>query len=156
MQHTYLANVPKLIFFVHSQYGHIIPAYRLTVGDTERHVEMEIFDLQSWPQRPQYDLTKSTRITLTMQGQSVKFFSPEWIFCEKVLSQHGREGSLKGLQDLGDVIEMLRIAQPNAPEMDFDGKEEMVEALRSFLHKRPEARSLIAKKLKCDAILVQP
>ena len=140
---------------VNSQYGHIMPAYRLTIGEVERHVEMEIFDLPSWPQRPQYDLTKATRITLTLQGQSVKFFSPEWIFREKVLSQHGREGSLKGLQDVGDVIEMLRIARPSAPEMDFNGREEMIEALQSFLHKRPEARSLAAEKVKCDAVLGQ-
>jgi hypothetical protein len=116
---------------------------------------MEIFDRQSWPQRPQYDLTKATRITLTLEGQSVKFFSPEWIFREKILSQHGREGSHKGLQDVGDVIEMLRLARPGVPEMNFNGQEETIEALKSFLRKRPQARSLIAEKVKCDAVLNQ-
>jgi hypothetical protein len=100
-------------------------------------------------------LTKATTITLTLQGQAVKFFSSEWSFREKILSQHGRKGSMKGLQDVGDVIEMLRIARPGAPEMDFSGREDMVEALKSFLRKRPEARSLMAEKVKCYVVLGQ-
>lgn len=37
-----------------NQFGHIIPAYRLRLpGGKEQLVELEVFDYQSWPQRPQ-------------------------------------------------------------------------------------------------------
>jgi hypothetical protein len=57
------------------------------------------------------------------------------------------------MQDVGDVVRMLRLADPSAPEMDFTGREELAEALKFFLSKRPDAQSLVRQKVKCDAIL---
>ncbi|KAJ5481481.1 hypothetical protein N7475_000293 [Penicillium sp. IBT 31633x] len=48
---------------------------------------LEVFDYQSWPHRPQYDLRTASRRTLTINGYPVKTFSPEWILREKILSQ---------------------------------------------------------------------
>jgi hypothetical protein len=98
-------------------------------------------------------LTTATRRNITLQGHEVKFFSPEWIFREKVCSGHQRGGSTKGMQDVRDVVRMLRLADPSAPEMDFTGSEELAEALKFFLSKRPDAQSLVRQKVKCDAIL---
>lgn len=72
-----------------SQFGHIIPAYRLRLpGGKEQLVELEVLDYQSWPHRPQYDLRTASRRTLTVNGYPVKTFSPEWILREKILSQY--------------------------------------------------------------------
>jgi hypothetical protein len=40
-----------------TQFGHAIPAYKLRLpGGAIQLVEIEIFDYESWPQRPQYNI----------------------------------------------------------------------------------------------------
>lgn len=57
-----------------SQYGHIIPAYKLRRSDgAVLSVELEVFDYQSWPQRPQYNIQAATRRTMTINGQAVSY-----------------------------------------------------------------------------------
>lgn len=79
-----------------NQYGHTIPAYIYRrynfrrPGTKFQLVELEVFDAQSWPQRPQYNLQTATRTTRIINGQVVNFFSPEWILREKILSQYQR------------------------------------------------------------------
>jgi hypothetical protein len=67
-----------------TQFGHTIPAYKLD----DQLVELEVFDHQSWPQRPQYNIQTATRPTISVNGYPVKTFGPEWILREKILSQH--------------------------------------------------------------------
>ncbi|EEP75660.1 hypothetical protein UREG_00506 [Uncinocarpus reesii 1704] len=95
-----------------SQFGHIIPAYKLRLPDGAVHlVELEVFDYQSWPQRPQYNLKTATRKELNINGQMIKVFSPEWLLREKILSQYQRQGSPKERSDIQDIANMLPIHQ---------------------------------------------
>jgi hypothetical protein len=67
-------------FDVVNQFGHTIPAYRLgRPGQAAQLVELEVFDYESWPQRPQYNVRAATRKTLNINGQGAKIFGPEWI-----------------------------------------------------------------------------
>ncbi|KAJ5145525.1 Protein of unknown function DUF1814 [Penicillium bovifimosum] len=103
-----------------SQFGHIIPAYRLRLpGDAIQLVEVEIFDYRSWPNRPQYNLQTATRVTKTVTGYPVKMFSAEWLTREKILSQYQRRG-VKHLTDIEDVARLMRYCTPDKPELNFD------------------------------------
>ena len=94
-----------------NQFGHIIPAYRLRFpGGKEQLVELEVFDHQSWPQRPQYNLQTASRRTLNINGYPVKTFSPEWILREKILSQYQRQGP-KAQTDIRDVERLIIFAR---------------------------------------------
>ncbi|KAJ5371917.1 Protein of unknown function DUF1814 [Penicillium concentricum] len=73
------------------QFGHVIPGYKVRFdGGEVRLIELEVFDYQSWPNRPQYNLQEATRVTQDINGYPVKLFSAEWIIREKILSQHQR------------------------------------------------------------------
>ena len=77
------------------QYGHIIPGFKLSItGGGFDVVHLEIFDHQSWPRRPQYNIETASRKTITVNGRTVKTFSPEWILREKILSQHEKDNHL--------------------------------------------------------------
>jgi hypothetical protein len=41
------------------------------------------------------------------------------------------------MQDVGEVVRMLRWANPSAPEMDFTRRRKLAEALKFFLSKKP-------------------
>lgn len=77
------------------KYGDKILAYLLGLNEDEILVELEVFDQAAWPHRPQYKLTTATRTLRTIDTQTVKLFSPDWLFREKVLAQHQRQGSAK-------------------------------------------------------------
>lgn len=103
------------------QYGHTVPGFKLSVtGGGFDVVHLEVFDHQSWPQRPQYNIETASRKTITVNGKTVKTFSPEWILREKILSQHEREGTLKEATDIRDVANMLWLVILGKPELNFD------------------------------------
>ena len=94
-----LTSYPSDIVLI-DQFGHIIPGFKLSItGGGFDVVHLEIFDHQSWPQRPQYNIETASRKTITVNGRTVKTFSPEWILREKILSQHEHEGTLKEATD---------------------------------------------------------
>jgi hypothetical protein len=131
-----------------SQFGHIIPAYKLN-GNL---VELEVFDPQSWPQRPQYNFQYASRRSITVDRYPVKVFSPEWIFREKILSQYQRQGGYKEQIDLQDAVEMLVLATPGKPELNFDSDPALAEALSAFLRKVPNAAQSLRQKVRCRAV----
>ncbi|EEH37678.1 hypothetical protein PAAG_08096 [Paracoccidioides lutzii Pb01] len=136
-----------------SQFGHTIPAYKLRrPGGAVQLVELEVFDYQSWPQRPQYNLQAATRTTLNINGQKVKLFSPEWILREKILSQYQRQGSRKEGTDIRDIISMIPLAVPGRPELNFNGSQELQTALANLVQKRPDLRQSLKVKIKCSAV----
>lgn len=105
-------------------YGVFVPAVRIT-GDNgqEKLVEVEIFDFQSWSNRPQYDLSKpdNDRVNLTVEQATVSVLSPRWLLREKILSQHQRQGSRKELTDLADIMNLLPLV--SAKSLTFSGQE---------------------------------
>jgi hypothetical protein len=127
------------------QFRHGIPGYKLSLpGGDVRLVDAEVFDYQSWPRQPQYNIPSSTRRSMIVNGQTVKTLSHEWIFREKTLSQHQREGSPKGLIDIRDINRMIPMLNPGKPELDFDRDIRLESALPNLLQKRP----LLGARLK--------
>ena len=108
-----------------SQFGHIIPGYKLHLpeGDIQL-VDVEVFDFRSWSHRPQYNLDKATRVTKTINGYPVKIFSPEWLTREKILSQYQRRG-VKHASDIEDVTRLMRYCVPNKPELNFNDQDQV-------------------------------
>ncbi|KAJ5593206.1 hypothetical protein N7537_010110 [Penicillium hordei] len=135
-----------------SQYGHIIPAYQLRLpGGAIRLVEVEIFDYERWPNRPQYNLQTASRVTKFVNGYPVKLFSPEWLTREKILSQHQRQG-FKHATDIRDVSRLMRYCKPQTPELNFDQDPELQRALSSILAERPRLRSGLRRIITCREI----
>ncbi|PGH28094.1 hypothetical protein AJ80_00352 [Polytolypa hystricis UAMH7299] len=138
-----------------SQYGHHIPAYKLTQDSSEGEqtlVQLEIFDYESWPHRPQYNLEAASRETIKLNGQNVKVFSAAWLLREKLLSQYQRSGSTKGISDIQDISIISLFAMPGQAELDFDANSELIDALKNFLQKRPDLEERLKQKIKCSAI----
>lgn len=131
-----------------SQFGHIIPAYKLN-GVL---VELKVFDQQSWPQRPQYNIRNASRSSVIINGYTVKTFSPEWILREKILSQHQRQGGPKEQIDIRDAVKMLLLATAGKPEMNFDSDPSMGDALLAFIRKRPDQERALRRKVRCVAV----
>ncbi|CAG8303500.1 unnamed protein product [Penicillium salamii] len=119
-----------------SQFGHMIPAFKLArPGETA-----------------QLNLETATRTTRNINGQAVKIFSAEWILREKILSQYQRQGSEKERMDFRDLIRMIPLAEPNTPELDFNENPEMRGALANLLQKRPELAQTLKTIIKCNAL----
>ncbi|KAI9759522.1 MAG: hypothetical protein M4579_002281 [Chaenotheca gracillima] len=52
-----------------NQYGHVIPGFKMALpGDAVQLVEIEVFDLPSWPQRHQYNLANTTPTQIQVNG----------------------------------------------------------------------------------------
>ncbi|KXG52214.1 Protein of unknown function DUF1814 [Penicillium griseofulvum] len=136
-----------------SQFGHIIPGYKLELDSgVTRLIELEIFDFQSWPNRPEYDFRSATRVTQKVSGYPVKMFSAEWIIREKILSQYQRQGAKQAV-DLQDVENLLSYAVPGKAELNFDNDQELQNALATFLQRRPKLRGELREVIKCRAVL---
>ncbi|OOF92550.1 hypothetical protein ASPCADRAFT_8826 [Aspergillus carbonarius ITEM 5010] len=136
-----------------TQFGYTIPAYKLILPKGQvQLVEIEIFDYQSWPQRPQYDISRARRKTLQVNGQVVKVFSNEWIFREKVLCQYQRQGSDKEGTDIWDITSLLLYLERGKPELDFDRDRDLTAALQNLLEKRPGLAPRLKEVVKCSAV----
>jgi len=136
-----------------NQYGCMVPAYKLSTPDGGfLPVEIEIFDHQSWPNRPQYNMQTASRRTINVNGHVVNTFSPEWILREKILSQHQRQGSPKEATDIRDVVSMLRRVTPGKPELNFDHDQNLKNALSNLLQKRPALGQRLKEKISCTAV----
>jgi hypothetical protein len=155
LTHHLLASYPDHFGSI-NQFGHIIPGYKLRLpGGTVHLVELEVFDQQSWPQRPQYDLRTTTAMTILVNERHVKIFNFAWMLREKILSQYGRQGSSKEETDIKDVQAMVPLVSWGQPELNFDNgpsKDDLKNALINFLQKNPEWRQLLRQKIKCTAV----
>lgn len=115
-------------------------------------MELEVFDYQSWPQRPQQNIQTATRKTLNINGRAVKFFGAEWILREKILSQYQRQGSPKEGTDIWDITNMIPLAVPGRPELDFNQSQELQTALANLVQKRPALVQSLKAKVKYTAV----
>ncbi|EYE98702.1 uncharacterized protein EURHEDRAFT_512883 [Aspergillus ruber CBS 135680] len=94
-------------------------------GGKEQLVELEVFDYQSWPQRPQYNLQTASQRTLTINRYPVKKFSPQWILRPKAQT------------DIRDLERLIIFAVPGTPELDFSHIEKLKAALADLLKNCP-------------------
>jgi hypothetical protein len=138
------------------QFGHVIPGYKLTLPEGTLHlVDLEVFDRQSWPQRPQYDLQATTVMTMHINERQVKVFNPAWLLREKILTWYGRQGSPKEETDIIDLMSLVIFVSWGQPELNFDNgplKNDLEEALRSLLQKYSDLRQPLRQKIKCTAV----
>ncbi|KAJ2933255.1 hypothetical protein H1R20_g3840, partial [Candolleomyces eurysporus] len=115
-------------------------------------VDLEIFDSQAWPGRPQYDLTDPDNNTVSIpvgDGVEVLVMSPRWIVREKILTAYGRKGGMKERSDLEDVEALLPLLNDHA--LVFE-KQDDIDALKYVLKKDPELEPDLRKKIKCPAV----
>jgi hypothetical protein len=130
----------------------------LITGDPNRRtkdIDLEVFDHQSWPQRPQYDLQAMTVMTMHVNERQVKIFNPAWLLREKILAQHGRQGSAKEQTDIMDLRSLVIFVFWGQPELNFDNgplKNDLENALMSLLQKRPDLEQPLEQKIKCTAV----
>ncbi|WEW61445.1 hypothetical protein PRK78_006935 [Emydomyces testavorans] len=130
-----------------SQYGVSLPAILLQRGDQPLVVEIELFDVETWPGRPQYDLSRASNARRAVQvgGQTVHVMSVAWLLREKIVTQAQREGSKKEASDILDITCLATIASDR--ELDCE-TEEFVRALRRLLEKRPELEESLRRVVK--------
>jgi len=155
-------RISQILYTNHSQhfvrkdagYGVFVPAVRITGDDGyEKLVEVEIFDFQNWPNRPQYDLSKpdNDRINLNVEQAMVSVLSPRWLLREKILSQHQRQGNLKERSDISDIRTLLELELVQAKGLTLSGQEQ-TEALTALLDKRPELREALKAAIECPEV----
>ncbi len=114
-------------------------------------MEVELFDVEAWPNRPQYNLQTplNPRIPLEIDGKVVHVLSVGWLLREKILSQADREGSSKEVTDLADINNLAKIA---GDKEVVCGTDEFVGAFRRLLEKRPNLRSILERTVDCSAV----
>lgn len=115
-------------------------------------MELEVFDIESWPHRPQYNIQEASRWTIDVNGCSVKLFGPEWILREKILAQYQRQGTPKESTDIRDVAYIVRYAAAGKPEMDFNYDQNLKDALSHLVEKRPDLMTRLKEKISCTAV----
>jgi len=111
-------------------------------GNTQVLVELEIFDAETWPFRPQYNLNekRNTRVKVPIGGEkTVAVFSPVWLLREKILTHSNRVGSGSAKSDLDDIDFLLDIVGERSLVMK-SGEE--IAALKVLLEKAPQLKSL--------------
>ena len=135
-------------------YGVAVPAlvFRRSNGSV-KHIDIEIFDVRAWPNRPQYDLDNPDNdITpIIVSGVSVPVFSARWLLREKIITGFERRGSRKEFSDLDDACVLLEAVVPNG--LDLTNYEE---AVRHFWTARPDFRQSLELKVICPSVLGQP
>ena len=132
--------------------GWSTPAVRVAGdGGQEKLVEVEIFDFKSWPDRPQYDLSKpeNDRVTLNVGQSRVEVLSPRWLLREKILSQYQRQATAKANTDKTDVAVLLKLVGAKCLTLNDD---EQVEALRHLLKDRPYLRDDLEAAIECPQV----
>lgn len=146
-------NHPEQFVKEDAGYGQFVPAIRLADEATkrEKYVEVEIFDVEAWPTRPQYDLSKpdNDRVMFKINQSDVYVLSPRWLLREKLLSQKQRQGSAKEGSDIDDIEMLLEMVGAKALTLT---EQEHIEALRSLLEKRPDLRVALEAAIECSQV----
>lgn len=68
------------------------------------------------------------------------------------MSQHEHEGTLKEATDIRDVVNLLRLAKPGKPELNFNDEQSLKIALGRLLQKRPPLEQILRQKIKCTTV----
>ncbi|ETS85587.1 hypothetical protein PFICI_03612 [Pestalotiopsis fici W106-1] len=148
---------PKIIRSV-EQFGVRIPAIPIYRGKDEYLVEIEIFDVEAWPNRQQYniaDTASNPMTTLTFSpdqysGSSgdwkIPVMHPVWLLREKILSQYEREGSVKERTDISDLQIMLQVVDPKSLVLSAHNH---VTALQNLMAKRPDLINKLRRAIVC-------
>ena len=135
-----------------------MPAIRLRRGQEEVLVDVEIFDYDTWRTRPAFNLAnpQNIRIPIPLGPVLVPVFEPNWLLKEKIRIQHQREGTLKELTDLEDIVILVNIvveiaAATGAEPLMFNQEEE-IDDLKSLLRKRPDLIPELEEVIDCPEV----
>ncbi|KAM0424922.1 hypothetical protein ACHAPT_009978 [Fusarium lateritium] len=141
-------------FVAKMQYGVTTPALIFQGHDgSVTHVEIEMFDYHTWPNRPQYNLDDPDNdcTIITINGVDVPVFSARWLLREKIRTAFERQGSTKERSDLKDACDLLQAVEANC--IDLTGSEE---AVQHFMDRRPQHSEMLGLKVMCPAVLGDP
>ncbi|KAK7432396.1 hypothetical protein QQZ08_000958 [Neonectria magnoliae] len=141
-------------FIATTVYGVDIPTLAFQRPDGSfKYVEIEMFDVDTWPSRPQYDLENPDNdVTLIpVHGVDVPVFSARWLLREKIVTAFERQESLKGRTDLDDACALLKAVEMNV--VDLTNHEDAVRHIHTV---RPEAQEELELKVICPSVLGQP
>jgi len=100
-------------------------------------IDIEAFDPQSWPQRPQYMefLAKDGFVLCDVgDGANVKIVSPPLLLREKLITHHDRQGS-KAVTDRFDIDFLLEYCKSRQLVLDIRGDDETSKSARKGLEK---------------------
>jgi hypothetical protein len=113
-------------------------------------VDIEMFDILAWPQRPQYNLNDpdNDQATITVQGVEVNVFSPRWLLREKIVTAYERAGARKEASDLTDAEALLLLVPDNC--LDLSTRDD---AVQHVLSQMPENETLLQLKIYCPNVL---
>ncbi|OAQ60169.1 antigen [Pochonia chlamydosporia 170] len=148
-----LQNYPTA-FVAKKHYGVSVPALAFHRSDgSVKHIEIEIFDVNAWPQRPQYNLdSPDNDVTMvSISGVQVPVFSARWLLREKIMTAFDRQGTRKERSDLDDACALLDTVEPSS--VDLTNKEA---AVRHLIARRPDVRQSLELKIVCPAVLGMP
>ena len=132
-------------------YGFTIPVVKFTRNNGSKiEIELELFDVRAWPQRPQYDLTspENERITVSVDGVDIPIFGPRWLLREKIVTAYDRRGSQKEITDLADITQLLMI--PGLSPVDLSHHPESVSHV---LSQRPGLEPFLKRGVYCPTVL---
>ncbi|EFY84743.1 27 kDa antigen [Metarhizium acridum CQMa 102] len=148
-----LQNYPTA-FVAKKHYGVFVSALAFHRSDgSVKHIKIEIFDVNAWPQRPQYNLdSPDNDVTMiSISGVQVPVFNARWLLREKIVTAFKRQGTRKEKSDLDDACALLDTVEPSS--VDLTNKEA---AVRHLIARRPCVRQSLELKIVCPAVLGLP
>lgn len=147
-QHHPTVFAPRILF------GTSIPTLAFIRADeTIIYIDIEIFDILGWPQRPQYNLDDPDNDTtiISVAGVDIPVFSLRWLLREKIVTAFDRKGSRKEQTDINDANALLEIIAPNT--LDLTNHEN---ATRYIYVNYPNLRRMLELKVICRNVLGEP
>lgn len=141
------------------QFGVKIPAVPIRGG--KLLVEVEVFDVQNWPGRPQYNIVDNASNPImqldfpqassaSAEDGKIPVMPPWWLLREKLLSQFERQGTPKAKTDITDVEVLLKIADPKSLVLST---KEHVEALAYLVGRRADLKDKLRRVIVCPSVL---
>lgn len=128
-------------------YGHSVPTVRLSA---RVQVDIEMFDVQAWPNRTQYDLSNADneRVIITVDGVDIPIFGPRWQLREKIVTAYERQGSNKERTDLDDAAGLLDLVEDRSVDLSH-----YPAAANHILNRRPGLKGRLQLKIYCPEVL---
>lgn len=140
----------KLVF------GYPVPVLRLPLrrGGT-KDIEIEIFDVDVWPNRQQYNLASSDNevVALDFSGQAVNVFGGRWQLREKIVTAFERQQQQKHETDLNDVVSLLEVIPGGSSLVDLSHRPE---AVQFVVDRLPQQRTSLEFLVHCPEVLGEP
>lgn len=153
ISHWLLEKFPTA-FVAKQQFGVTTPAITVQRRDgSVKHVEIEMFDVGAWPNRPQYNLDDPDNdvAVISVNGVDVPIFSARWLLREKIVTAFERQGTRKEETDLDDISILLETVDVNG--LDLTDRED---AVRHAVAQLPESFELLCLKVVCPGVLGEP